>query len=348
MNLTIFFPTSPKLLLSLLALIVALAATALIVLSSTATDLDPQLGRDPLNPMPLQPGLTLGKVPPQSTTWLSFQYVDHSGQHKFKELDFTLFATPSDGNLQHHLNFELFELGQRELWLRGEGHLMQNFGAGMLVSRDGDDLTAERSWRGVVVMGDVYLLGIKNGTDAEIDFYLFDADIINAELGELAAAAAPPAEPTATPAPTPAPVVLDGGSPQTAMPLQPGANKGGLQPGQEVWYSFSVTDFDQEFFEPMALTMIATPDDGHRIRYMIFDVYPAGAVHDWPHIAKLRERSFGTGSVVYRDANPATGERFWHGWIIDNDRYLVRLYNGTEMTMDYWLYDDDVYGPELN
>jgi hypothetical protein len=55
----------------------------------------------------------------------------------------------------------------------------------------------------------------------------------------------------------------------------------------------------------------------------------------------------GAGSVVFRDDNPDTGEKFWNGWVVDNDLYYVQIRNGTDVYTDYWLYTGDVYGPEL-
>lgn len=53
----------------------------------------------------------------------------------------------------------------------------------MLVSRDGDPLTGERIWRGNILRGDTYFLAIENGSDVEIDFWLYDQDIIHPLLG---------------------------------------------------------------------------------------------------------------------------------------------------------------------
>jgi hypothetical protein len=205
----------------------------------------------------------------------------------------------------------------------------------MLVDRDGDDNTGERSWRGSVTKGDTYLMSISNGNDVPIDFWLFDDDIINPILGPLPVAA-------------PDPVFAQGEAPQTAVPLDfKDVNKGGLEPGEEAWYSFRVTDFDSEAFEEVPITMITTPDDGNRIRNMVFDVYTADGARDWAKGDNSKINNLGTGSVVYRDNNDQTGERFWKGWVIDNDLYYVQVRNGTDKHMDYWLFTDDVYGAEL-
>ncbi len=294
----------------------------------------PQMGSNPGSPAPLLAGTNRGTLKPHSTYWYSFRHVDLTGRKKFKELDFSLLFTPDDGNRRHHVNFELFPFSEFEIWRRGDVDKLTNFGAGMLVSRGNDPNVGQRIWRGSVLMGDTYLMAVENGTDVEIDYWIFDQDIFDVELGP-------------KPAPAPAPVFAPGAAPQTALPLKIGVNKGGLEPGEEAWYSFSITDFDGESFEEMALTMITTPDDGNRIRNMTFDVFTAGGVTYWSPGDNSQINNMGAGSVVYRDDSPLTGERFWHGWLIDNDLYYVQIRNGTKVHMDYWLFTGDVYRPPL-
>ena len=294
----------------------------------------PVLGTDPGNPAPLLPGITRGKVAPNSTYWYTFSFQDPTRRARFKPLDYNLFFTPDDGNRRHKVNFELFPYSEFEIWRRGDLGGLTNFGAGALVSRDGDYNTGERIWRGVVVMGDQYLMAVENGSDVEIEYWLYDKDIYNPELGPKAA-------------PAPPRVFAAGAAPQTALPLKVGVNKGSLDPGEEEWLSFSITDFDNEDFEEMALTMVTTPDDGNRIRRMVFDVFTAGGVNGWSPGDNSQINNMGAGSVVYRDDSPVTGERFWSGWIIDNDHYYVQVRNGNEVPMDYWLFTGDVYRPEL-
>jgi hypothetical protein len=70
-----------------------------------------------------------------------------------------------------------------EMWRHGETDQLINFGAGMLVSRDGDGNTGERLWSGTVIKGETYLLAVENEAAVTIDYWLFDADITNPELG---------------------------------------------------------------------------------------------------------------------------------------------------------------------
>ncbi len=292
------------------------------------------VGSSPDNPAPLMPGLTKGTLEPNTTDWYALTYVDFSGKTKYHDRAYSMYFTPDDGNRRHNVTFELFPMSEADVWRRGDTGKMTNFGAGSLEDRDNDFHTASRIWRGQVVNGVTYLLAVENGSDTTIDYWLYDSDVFNPELGE-------------KPAPKPKPVFAEGAAPETAMPLKFSLNKGGLEPGEEVWYSFKVTDFDNESFEPMALTMITTPDDGNRIYKMDMNIFTKNGVQYWSPGDNSQINNIGAGSVVFRDDNPHTGEKFWNGWVVDNDLYYVQIRNGTDAHMDYWLYTGDVYRPEL-
>ncbi len=288
------------------------------------------VGTDPGNARALtfNNNVIQGSVGGGTTAWFEFS-LPQAGTDPYQALNYTLFFTPDDGNRRHKVNFELYPYSEFKRWQQGE--TLTNFGAGMLIDRDGDNLTGERFWSGNVIEGDKYLLAISNGNDITIDYWLFDEDIINPILGPL-------------PLPKEPPFIIEGAAPQTAQSLL-GLNKGSLAPNEERWYAFRITDFDEQQFEELALTMITTPDDGNRIRRMTFDVFTAGGVQGWSAGDNSQINNIGTGSLVYRDDNEQTGERFWHGWVIDNELYYVQIRNGTDVQMDYWLFTDDVYGP---
>ncbi len=291
---------------------------------------------DPGLAVPLQMnerGRAEGRLAPNSTYWYTLS-LPNLGENKIQDLKYTMFFTPDDGNRKHRVNFELYPYSEFELWRRGDGDDFTNFGAGMLIDRDGDYNTGERLWSGSVLKGDQYLLSISNGNDVPIDYYLYEGDIINPLLGP-------------EPVPAPPPVFAQGVAPQTAQELKIGVNKGKINPGGEAWYSFSIADLDEDKFEEMALTMVATPDDGNRIRNITFDVFTADGVKYWSPGDNSNLRNLGAGSVVYRDNNFLTGERFWTGWVNDGDLYYVQIRNGTDVPVDYHLFTGDVYGPEL-
>lgn len=295
---------------------------------------EPETGLDPANPTALQADLNQGRLQPNETHWYAFTPNNTANSNAFQDMDFSLFFTPDDGNRRHHVNFELFSAHEVENWWRNGQDSLHNFGAGMLVSRDGDFFTGERIWRGTVLKGNTYYLAVQNGSDLEVDYRLFNDDVQRIEFGD-------------TPEPEPKPIFAAGAAPQTAIPLLQDKTTGGLEPGQEMWYSFSMADNDSEAFEEMALTMIVTPDDGNRIRQITFDVFTAQGVRTWSPDNPEGITNVGAGSVVYRDNNALTGERFWSGWVVDNDLYFVRLRNSSDIHIDYWLFNGDVYRPEL-
>jgi hypothetical protein len=152
------------------------------VTSQAAMHATPEMGADPGKPLSLSPLVTHSSLKPGEMQWYSFSHNDPANPNQFQNLDFTLFFTPADGNRQQQVNFKLFPLSAVETWRRGETDQLINFGAGMLVSRDGNDLTGERLWSGTVIRGETYLLAVENGTDIPIDYWLFEADVAQPQL----------------------------------------------------------------------------------------------------------------------------------------------------------------------
>jgi hypothetical protein len=143
----------------------------------------PPSGQDFEQATRLRPGLNGGKLKAYSRYWYTFTESDPANPERFHTRKFTLFFTPDDGQRRHHVNFELFTSKEVERWWHGEEEGLHNFGAGMLLARDGDPHTGERLWRGTVLNGETYFLVIENGTDTEIDYWLFDDDIEHPQLG---------------------------------------------------------------------------------------------------------------------------------------------------------------------
>ncbi len=281
----------------------------------------------------LEPGRVQGRLASNSTYWYTFS-LPNLGESDFQDLEYTMFFTPDDGNRRHQVTFELYPYSDYELWRRGDSDQMQNFGAGSIVDRDGDDVTGERLWSGGVIKGDQYFLAINNGNDIAVDYWLYDADVDHPILGEQPIVAPPR-------------VFAQGEAPEAALPLKVGVNDSNIQPGGEEWYTFRIADLDNDAFEEMALTMVCTPDDGNRIRNITFDVYTNDGVKYWSPGVNSDIINMGAGSVVYRDNNDLTGERFWSGWVNDGDIYYVQIRNGTQVDVDCHLFTGDVYGPEL-
>lgn len=327
-------PPSPlKNLAILLAIGFALSATLLIYLVSsaaTATGSSPELA------IAIASGKNTGVLGPGEKRW--FRVIPRQDGSRFQDLRYSMFYTDNDGVPPHNVNFELYTGEEISTWQRGGKSAPANFGAGMSVSRDGAAATGERIWRGTVLRDGTYYLSLENSSDAVIDYWLFDDDVTAVALNTPSDAATVATPPALAPSP--------GLSPQTALPFTTERQVGRLAPGQEVWYSFSV-DNTPEQFEETALTLVITPDDGQRVWNVDMGIYTAAAVQTWSPGNSASLDNVGVGSVVHRDSNPLTGERFWSGWVVNNNLYYVRLANGTAVPIDYWLFPGDVYQPSL-
>jgi hypothetical protein len=222
---------------------------------------------------------------------------------------------------------------------------MANLGAGQIVERDNNPETGELFWTGWLPGRNSYYIQLTNGSDAAIDYWLFTADISGYPLGEPEKPEI--VQPIIIPQVEPTPIPATGHTPQAAISLADNHNQGNLNPGEESWYRFTITDADAEYFEEMALTMVTTPDNGQRVWQMSFDIFTAGDIQRWLAGHSSQINNIGAGSVVDRDNNPLTGERVWSGWIIEGEVYYVRIKNGAEIPMDYWLFTGDIYNPEL-
>jgi len=123
-----------------------------------------------------------GRLAPYGVHWYSLRLSDLHGP-KIKNLALTMFTTPSTGFIDSRVNFELFPGNQYHIWARGTVDDMTHFGLGMWLSRDRDDNTGEHLWSGSVVNGDSYFIKVSNNSPVVVDYYLFNGDINNAELG---------------------------------------------------------------------------------------------------------------------------------------------------------------------
>jgi hypothetical protein len=330
--------------LYLTAGVFAVAAVLLIyVLTAAAT----VTGVTPASAISLVDGINSGVLGPGEQRWFRFK-LDQQGQAIELEKSLTLIYVPGVNDRTDQLGFKLFDDRQLQFFPNGDTSQMINFGAGQPVSHDGNPATWELFWSGWLWGAQTYYLQVVNEGSQSVDFWLFTYNPASFGLSQpdtpavnqASAASALPIPPAET-------NLAQGAAPQTAAPLGQNVHKGKLEPRQETWYSFSVADADQDIFEPMALTLVATPDDGNRIHYLTFDVFTADEVAKWSPGGNAAMNNLGGGSLVYRDNNPVTGERVWGGWVVDSDRYYVRILNGADIAMDYWLFVGDVYSPEL-
>jgi hypothetical protein len=76
------------------------------------------------------------------------------------------------------------------------------------------------------------------------------------------------------------------------------------------------------------------------------ELFTAEAVQAWTP-AGAAPNNFGAGSLASRDSDPLTGERFWTGWVSRGGLYYIRLKNGADEPLDYYLFSGDIYNPQL-
>lgn len=333
---------SLKRLLSLVACVFALSAAILIVLVTSAATVT---GGAPGSAIYLVDGANSGVLGPGEQRWFKFR-PDQQGRTVDREKFLTLFYTPAPAAAGAPLAFHLFDSGQLQFFHNGNASRMTSFGSGQPVSRDGRPETGELFWTGWLRGQQIYYMQVVNTGRQKVYFWLFTDKVTTGPLGP---PVNQPINQPAAPAVEPAPPArfVPNPAPQLAAVLNPNVNKGSLEPGQETWYRFLVTDADQDIFEPMALTLVATPDDGNRIRHLTFDIFMAAEISKWSPGADSAMTNLGSGGIVYRDYNPWTGERVWAGWVIDGEDYFVRIRNVADAPMDFWLFAGDVYGPEL-
>lgn len=294
---------------------------------------DSENGRSPFTAVPLQDGRNVGMLASGEGRW--YKFVRGGTDAAFqRQLDLTLFFTPDNGQRIQHVNFQVFPADQITRWYPGDASQMQNMGAGGIVSRDGNPVTGERLWSGWVLDSDTYYVQVFNGADTTIDYWLFTDNVIAAELGE--SSALPP--------------VVDvpaGAAPHHPLTLAPHLQKGQLKAGQETWYTIVYDDFDDDFYEPHTFTLIFTPDDGQRVHWVGFEIFPSDQLHIWQRGDTPQMHNLGAGSVVSRDGDPLTGERLWSGWLMDGETYYLKVRNDAEVPIDYWLFPGDIIQAEL-
>lgn len=290
-------------------------------------------GIDPNHPVqvavvPQQVALHEGQLAAQSDEWVELRVVEENGQLR-QPLELTLFATPGDGNMVHKLHLDLFPNVYAQQWSVGNGEAVHNFGAGRIVERDGDPLTAELVWNGHFNNDEPVLVRLRNDNPFAVDFYLFTGDIINVELGQPAPAPAPPVR------------VAPGVDPNHGLPLALGqVQEGDLQPGQERWYTTQIVDFDGESKEHLQLTLYQTPNGGQNVHRVHLEIFNAGDRHIWSRGNTEGMPHFGSGAIVDWDEDEQTGILFWDGWLVDGNEYLIRVRNSAQEPVHYWLFTE--------
>jgi hypothetical protein len=146
--------------------------------------------------------------------------------------------------------------------------------------------------------------------------------------------------------------VLDPGKGDSIYPNQPlllldEPNTGLLAPKSEHWYTFTPGKLDDKLIENYSLTIFFTPGEPNLARYVTFEIFDGGQYHIWERGTPRDMEHFGAGSWVSRDGDYITGERLWHGTVVDGNTYFVKITNGTNKWIDYHLVPEDTINMEL-
>jgi LPXTG-site transpeptidase (sortase) family protein len=136
-------------------------------------------------------------------------------------------------------------------------------------------------------------------------------------------------------------------SPFTAIPLNDGRNAGTLAPGEARWYRFVPGGNEAAFQRRVDLTLFFTPDDGNRSHLINFQIFSADQIARSRRDGAGHMQNLGAGGVVSRDGNPLTGEMLWSGWVSESETYYIRVLNGADVSINYWLFTDNVIAAEL-
>jgi hypothetical protein len=282
-----------------------------------------------------------GRLAPYGEHWYSLTRDDFDTD-LIEDLALTMFFTPRMGYLDNRINFELFPASQYHIWARGDADYMEHFGTGMWISRDDDPNTGEQLWSGSLVDGDSYFIKVKNGTSEVIDYYLFPADVENAELGNptlhqgissegrVPYAPSPPTRPGPPPAP--------GTGPPEAIPLEIGTTKGTLEAGQEIWYRFFYRDPYNEDTPQHDFTfyLTNTPLDSIRARHADFEIYPAGQIHLWTRGTTDELEPLGASAPSpYETEDVRSLQVLWTGQLMEEHAYYIKVYSHDIGPLEY-------------
>ena len=326
-----FIPISFKVFLLLVAAAFAAAAVVLII---SATSAATATGSAPNLAVSLVDGPNTGIMASGGQRWFRLT-PGQLGQAANLEQSLTLIFTPDDGQRIRRVSLQIFDENQLSLFYLGDASQMANLGAGQIVSRDNNPETGELFWTGWLLSQKSYYIQLLNASDAPIDYWLFTDNVVSYPLEQ-------PATPAA-PAPLESGTELD-----TPLALQSGLTHSVLKPNTTDWYIFTHIDpTNPNQFQNLTFSLFFTPGDGNRAHQVNFKLFPAQAIEMWRRSETDQLINFGAGMLVSRDGDDNTGERLWSGTVIKGETYLLAVENGTEVTIDYWLFDADINHPEF-
>jgi hypothetical protein len=148
------------------------------------------------------------------------------------------------------------------------------------------------------------------------------------------------------------PVEPDPNKGESIYPNQPlrllmGRNTGRMGPHTEYWYTFTPGKVDGKLIEDFSLTMFYTPGEPNQGKHVNFELFTGSQYHIWERGTPQDMEHFGAGAWVSRDNDYDTGERLWHGSVVDGDQYFVKVTNASDQWVDYHLITDDIINIEM-
>ncbi len=297
-------------------------------------------GSAPVNATPLEDNIVTGMLPAGEDIWYKFTPIQ-SDTSKQSHVNLALVFSPSDAGRSKLVALEIYSTDQVARWYSGASDQLEPLGVGTIVSRDDDPETGELVWQEWIIPNETYYVHIANGTDISLDYWLLTT--INDGRDE---ESIQQAEDTAAPPPPPS-ALLSSTDPGHALPLVMGINQGDLAPDGERWFSVTLEDTNDYFGENLILLLVFTPGKNanwvHRVH---MDIYPGHYLLKWTSDDEQLP-NIGAGSLVSRDGDPNTGELIWNGWLNDHETYYIRLRNDNSIPIDYWLFTEDIFHPQL-
>jgi hypothetical protein len=122
----------------------------------------------------------------------------------------------------------------------------------------------------------------------------------------------------------------------------PDPASGHLEPEQVAWYRWVLSG---DAAQPMSssFTLFFTPGDSLFADRVLCEVMTV-AQRD-ARLSGQGTANTGAGTIVSRDGDPLTGERFWSGHLVAGEVYIVRIANASDVPIDYWLFPGDIIHP---
>ncbi len=127
-------------------------------------------------------------------------------------------------------------------------------------------------------------------------------------------------------------------SPQTARALTKGVNVNHLNPGEEDWYTYSRSSFEDPNFSWISLAMRFESEAVISREQANFEILAQKQAGSWFQTPAAPEDILGTGlPSPLKTANQNLNAFFWTGEVTDQEVYYVRVFNQSPFGLNYTL-----------